>query len=217
MLGDFPTGQDNGNSIEMIKVDAIDEQTLQNIVDGYKKNYTNTVVVRPWMDGDYGLKSRIDEICQFALYKCMHEKCMFATNSTENWQIHMAVHCQVIDHFKERDSLEKLTRDKLIKFRECPYCGFEAKADHQMLRHMEEDHRRSIFQCTLCFYRTIETDNMVLHMQSCHPDATKKIMMCGDVREFLQQDEEILSQDCDNYVKKIQCGQGKPNLFYFLT
>lgn len=209
MLGVFPAGQDNGNSIEMIKVDAMDEKTLQNIVDGYKTDLTNTVGVRPWMDGDYGRKLCINEICQFALYKCMHEQCIFATNSMKNWQVHMNVHCQLIDYFKQRDSLEKLTRNKLIKFRECPYCHFEAKADHQMLRHMEEEHRRSIFQCANCFYRTIEMDNMVLHMQSYHPGAKKEILLCGDTREFLQQDEEILSQDCDSYVKRIECGQGK--------
>lgn len=210
MLGDFPTGQNAASNIEMIKVDAIDDQVLQNVFDTYDKRDRNPFVVRPWMDDDYGVKKLfIDDICQFALYKCMYEKCMFATNSMNSWQIHMGVHGQLIDFFQKKGSLEKNMRDKLIMYRECPYCCFTAKADHQVLRHMEEDHRRSIFQCAMCYYRTIEMDNMVLHMQKYHPDATKEVLLCGETREFLEQDEEILQQDCENYDKKIQCGQGE--------
>lgn len=76
---------------------------------------------------------------------------------------------------------------------------------------MEEEHRRSIFQCAFCFYRTIEMDNMALHMQSCHPHSgSKQILLCGDVREFSQQDEEeLMEQDRETHVKKMECGQGK--------
>lgn len=212
MLGEFPTGQDGTAPAVRIKCDPIHDNVLQSLYDTYGNNETNSFLVRPWMDGDYGVKKMsIDDICQFALYKCMYEKCMFATNSMDSWQIHMAVHGQMIDFFQEKGggSLEKNVRDKLIMYRECPYCSFTAKADHQVLRHMEEDHRRSIFQCAMCYYRTIEMDNMVLHMQNYHPNATKEVLLCGEVCEFLEQDEEILQQDCENYVKKILCGQGK--------
>jgi hypothetical protein len=218
MLDEFPTDRDNitNNTIEMVKIDTIDNQVLQTIFDSYNEANTNSFPVRPWMDGDYALKLYIDEICQFALYKCMYEKCIFATNSIEKWQMHMSAHGQVIDYFQKKDNLQKNTRDSLIKYRECPYCPFTAKADHQVVRHMEEEHRRSIFQCAICYYRTIEMDNMVLHMQKFHPNK-KEILLCGETCEFLQQDEEIMLQDCEN-VKKIQCGQGKQliNLLKFI-
>lgn len=129
----------------------------------------------------------------------------------------MGVHCQVIDHCKEQDMLEKVLRDKLIKFRECPYCHFEAKADHQIVRHIEEEHRRSIFQCAFCYYRTIEMDNVIWHMEKHHADSPKKILLCGETREFLEQDEEILLQDCESYVQKIRCGQGERKILIWLA
>lgn len=121
----------------------------------------------------------------------------------------MKVHFQLIDYFKDKQILDKSIRDKLIKFRDCPYCSYEARANHDMIRHMEEEHRRSIFQCAVCYYRTIEIDNMVLHMKNYHPASDRnEIYLCGKTREFEQQDDEILDQDVEINVKKIQCGQG---------
>lgn len=210
MIGDIPE-LDPTKNITMIKVDhQLNEETLKNVYDNFGLNETYKCKVRPWIDYDYGFKLCIDDICQYALYKCMHAKCIFATNSVEKWQIHMGMHHQMMDYFDRQGCLFKQNRDKLIKFRECPYCQFEAKADHQVIRHMEEEHRRSIFQCSFCFYRTNEMDNVVLHMQEYHPKKDQKqILLCGDTREMLQQDEEILDQDCENHIKKIVCGQGK--------
>lgn len=74
---------------------------------------------------------------------------------------------------------------------------------------MEEDHRRCIFQCAFCFFRTIEMDNVIVHMEKYHSDKKKVVLLCGESREFLEQDEEILQQDCENFVTKIRCGQGE--------
>lgn len=169
-----------------------------------------TKVIRPWIDYDYGRKLHTDQISQFALYKCMHELCIFATNSIQKWFIHMGIHLQLIAYFQSKGYLNTWTRSRLIKFRECGYCGYEAKADHEVIRHMEEEHRRSIFQCALCFYRTIEMDNMVVHMRKFHATSGRtEILLCGETREFEQQDDELLEQDCETHVDKIRCGQGK--------
>lgn len=213
------TGEIPSNSATIVatdvKVDQVDEGTLQNIANNYFQNSdTDTKMVRPWIDADYAQKACIDSICQFALYKCMYEKCMFATNSMEKWFIHMKIHLQLIDHFKEKEMLEKFNRDNLIKFRECPYCPYHAKANHDFIRHVEEEHHRSIFQCVLCYYRTIEPDNMVLHMKKYHrANGRNEIYLCGKTREFEQQDEEILQQDFETNVKKILCGQGMQKYF----
>lgn len=194
-----------------IKIDTIDDETLQNIADDFENqtDHEHMQKVRPWIYGDYG-RSVIDPICQFGFYKCMHESCIYATNSMEHWFIHMKKHLQLIDYLDKRaGGLGKALREKYIKFRECPYCGYEAKADHDVIIHMEEEHRRSIFQCSLCFYRSIEMDNLVMHMQICHAASGRnEIYVCGDVREFEQQDEDILEQDIDANVTKIVCGQG---------
>lgn len=203
--------------VSMIKVDQMNEEMLKNISVEFNKNETYDFVVRPWIEHDYGRKFCINDISQFALYKCMYEKCIFATNSAEKWQMHMAIHLQLIEYFKQKNCLFKGNRDRLIKFRECPYCGFEAKADHEMIRHMDEEHRRGIFQCPSCFYRTMEMDTVVRHIEHFHPnDRPKQIFLCGNTRDFSQQDEEIMYQDCDVYVQKIVCGQCKLNFFFNL-
>lgn len=208
------TGETTGGATiyaaDDIKVDPIDDRTLQSIANNYNQNdNANKQMVRPWI-GDNAQKPCINTITQFALYKCMDEKCIFATNSLENWFIHMKVHLQVIDYFKKENMLEKSTRTKLIKFRECAYCGYDAKANHDVIRHLEEEHHRSIFQCSLCYYRTIEMDNMALHMKNFHPaNSQNEVYLCGDTREFNHQDEEILDQDFEINVTKIECGQGK--------
>lgn len=192
-----------------IKIDTIDEQALQYIENNYIQNATEHMqMVRPWINRDYVQKACIDPISQFALYKCMHEKCVFATDSMENWFIHMKIHLQYIDYLKNHDRLTKLNRSQHVKFRECPYCSYAARANHEVIRHMEEEHRRSIFQCSLCFYRTIEMDNMALHMKLCH-SGHSQVYLCGDVCEFEQQDEDVLEQDIEVNVAKIRCAQGK--------
>lgn len=195
------------NRTATIKVNEIDEQTLEAIA--AQSNNVNMQAVRPWIEGDYA-RSVIDAISQFAFYKCMHEDCIYATNSMENWFVHMKMHLQVLDYFQKHNALRKCHREKIIKFRECPYCGYEAKTNQDIIIHMEEEHRRAIFQCSLCFYRTIEIDNLILHMNSYHTASGRKdIYVCGDQRQFEQQDEDILEQDIESNVAKIVCGQGK--------
>lgn len=190
-----------------IKIELVDDAQLKSVIDHInEQNDASTIVVRPWID-NVDRKFSNDTISQFALYKCMSEKCLFATDSMKQWQTHMNSHHQLIGYFERQHLLDKSTRDRLIKFRQCSYCEFQAKADQQIIWHMEEEHRRSIFQCANCFYRTIEIDNMVLHMQIYHP-GNDEILLCSESRGFDQQDQEILEQDCGAYVKKIRCDQG---------
>lgn len=190
-----------------IKAETLDDVTLKSVADNLNEPYNESdVLVRPWIDCKHRKRS-INVISQFFLYKCMHENCMFATDSEKDWQMHMQVHHQLIGYFERHNLLDKLKRDKLIRFRQCAYCDFQANTDQQYLIHIEEEHQRSIFQCMCCFYRTIEIDNMVLHMKANHPD-THEILLCGESRRFNQQDEEILALDCDAHVDKIACKQG---------
>lgn len=188
-------------------------QTLEIIATEYNnefdENHTDAIVVRPWLKGDVcARKPCIDTIIQFALYKCMFGKCFYATNSMEFFRKHMEMHDQVIDHFKYKNFLDNQIRDKLIKFRECAYCHYASKANYQLIEHMENVHRRCIFQCPQCFYRTIEVDNMLLHQKTYHPTDENVILLCGEKRAFQKQDVEILEK-AEQHVKKIICGQGK--------
>lgn len=197
--------------------------TLEKLKKYGKSPYT--VKVRPYIFGDYAKKRSTNTVTQYALYKCMFEWCVFATNSEKDWEIHMERHLQLMDALSKKNLLNNDYRSKLIKFRECCYCGSEAKekqhsahekrhrmelhSAYQVCHHMEMQHSRNTFQCAFCFYRTVETDNMVLHMEAYHANANHEILVYDVHREFQQKDEEILKEGCDQYITKMKCGQGK--------
>lgn len=199
----------------IIEVDTIDEnlspQTLQQIAYEYSHNEMGTtamLVVRPWMNHDTARKSCINAISQYAMYKCMLEKCHFATNASKLFRKHMEMHEQVIDYYQQKKLLIGDTHQRLIKFRECAYCPFKAEANDQFIEHVERAHRSSILQCAHCYYRSIEVDNMLLHRNAYHPSSYEAILLCGEKRGFQPHDEDIL-KNANRNVKKIRCGQNQ--------
>lgn len=190
------------------KIDPESETALINAFNNYDEVHKYECSVRPWIDLDYAKKPAINLMTQFALYKCMHEKCLYATDNQQNWEIHMAKHLDMFDVLtKHHGAIVKLTRDIQKKFRDCPYCVNEEKANFKVVGHMEE-HSRNAFQCAHCFYRTIEMDNMVLHYGMFHEGKSTDILLCNEQVEFEQKDEEQLQANCDQNIMKIKCGQG---------
>lgn len=192
-----------------MKIDPQEEQTLKDVAGLYERIKKYTVAVRPWILYDYAKKLDINLITQFSLFKCMHLQCIFATNSMKQWNDHMEMHLKFIEVFMKENVIHKNTRDEMKKFRECPYCGWHAPNNQHFIRHMQDYHHRSIFQCSYCFYRTSEMDNIVLHHETHHAERDRDILLCGNKREFEEKDEEEQRHICDLYVTKIKCGQGK--------
>lgn len=197
------------------------EEILLSVCEEYKKldilkksnKSPYSVGVRPWILEDYAKKRNINTMTLYSLYKCVHQWCLYATDSEEEWIIHMETHIQLMDVLSGKKMISNDYRSELIQFRECPYCRSEPNnkkhSAHQVCRHMDMEHRRNAFQCANCFYRTIETDNMVLHMETYHPNAGSEILLYDVRREFQQKDEEILREGCEQYITEIECGLGK--------
>lgn len=193
-----------------LKLEKNENQLLLNTADHFRANDgKNNYKVRPWIFGDYATKSRIHLVTQFGLYKCMLNDCLFATDHEEKWKTHMEQHLKLIDVLKDNNRLTNEIRSEYIKFRECPYCIADLPSNFAVIDHIEEEHRRSIFQCKYCFYRTNEMDNIILHHQSFHDDEKSDILVIDDNRnrEYEDKDKEILEQGCDQYVKKFKCGK----------
>lgn len=204
------------NSTSKLKMDPDVADILLKANDGYKnfkKLNQYTITVRPWFLHDYAKKLNINDITQFALYKCMHDVCLFACDSQENWKIHMEQHLNLIDVLAAEKKLKREYRAELVKFRECSYCGREPNEKcpriDEVCRHMEMEHRRNAFQCSHCFYRAMEMDNMVLHMEKYHGDSDREILLY-DVqhRKFEDSDKDELNQ-CHQKITKITCNLGK--------
>ncbi|XP_055311887.1 uncharacterized protein LOC129574228 isoform X2 [Sitodiplosis mosellana] len=196
---------DTTNPMNAYKIDPETEKALLNAytnVDEKEYKYQ----VRPWID-EYTKKPAIDLMTQFALYKCMHPMCLYATNDDQNWESHMDKHLDMFDVLTKRNAvIGKATRDQHIKFRDCPYCPHQAKANYQVLDHMAE-HRRNAFQCAHCFYRCLEMDNIVMHYEKYHIGKSCDVLLCSEyVEHFEDRDEDQIKFDLAN-VMKIKCGQ----------
>lgn len=132
------------------KIDPETEQRLLNVSQAkYDQKDLEKFEVRPWID-DFSKKPQIDIMTQFALYKCMHPECVYATDNEQHWESHMKKHIQMIDVLTKcyGEDFGKTIRNKHIKFRECPYCMHMAKSNFQVINHMAQ-HRRNAFQ--VCF------------------------------------------------------------------
>lgn len=195
-----------------LKMDPGAAESLLNVFKDYnefKELKPFELNVRPYIPEDYAKKLDINPITQFALYKCMQDACLFACNSENVWKIHMKEHINLYDALTDHQLLDDYNRSDFLKFRECSYCGSEPSMNHQVCRHMEMEHRRNAFQCAHCFYRTIEMDNMVLHMEEYHSDLECEILVYDLQREFLQSDIDDLNSGCLQYINKIKCDLGK--------
>lgn len=206
--------------IKKMDIGEDEKKKLANVIQCYAKMNGYSITVRPWIEEDYARKPSINLFTQFALYKCMHEHCIFATDDEEKWNKHMDKHINVINVFAsmmkvQNETLVRQTRKELVKFRGCPYCNEEFNSNHSHHEHMEEVHRRSIFQCAYCFYRTIEMDNIVLHYEKYHTNERFEVLMYGEIREYGQGDEESHRALCNQNVHKIRCAQGKDYLGVF--
>lgn len=205
------------NAISKFKSDPEAELSLENALLEVNKAYGEfdaqctpfMIDVRPWFPLDYAKKLHVNVITQFALYKCMHGACLFSCDSEQKWETHMAQHLKLIEVLQTKNLLNNEYRAELIKYRECAYCPFEAKKNSQLSRHMDMEHRRNTFQCTHCFYRTIEMDNMVFHMSKYHANANREILLYGTHREFQESDAETLIDGSLQYIAEIPCNLGK--------
>lgn len=162
-----------------------------------------TVGVRPWLVNDDAKKRDINTLTQFALYKCMNKWCTYATNLEENWEIHKKEHTNLLNVLNSKELIDnKDDQLTLAKFHECCYCGDKNQ-------HMEMEHSGSIFQCSFCFYRTTEMDNIVQHMETYHPNADREMLLCELSRKFQPKDESDIRNGCQENVTKIKCAKGK--------
>lgn len=211
-----PSPATPSKSITKLKADPDAVELLLGAYKSFKEMNGFNIIVRPYILGDYARKPDINMITQFALYKCMQDACLFACDSKKNWIIHMEQHSNLIDLLKVELKKKPDYKNELLKFCECPYCGYEPNRRKDVkcrlldavCRHMEMEHLRNTIQCAHCFYRTNEMDNIIFHMERYHSNCDRKILLYGKQdgidREFQDSDLEELKQ-CDQHINRIIC------------
>lgn len=155
-------------------------------------------IVKPWIENDFSTKISFRLDTQYALFKCMHSMCIFATNDRDLHQEHLENHLKFI---RVLDNCGKISNDMLQiqeKYLDCCYCDWHLRSCAKLVNHILDEHKISIFQCQYCFYRTIEGDNILLHYEKFHLFEKKnEFLLCdGDERRGID----------DDYVKHLEAG-----------
>ncbi|XP_052888830.1 uncharacterized protein LOC128297259 [Anopheles moucheti] len=111
----------------------------------------------------------LDEESLKNLYKCMGSYCSFNTNNTSEMLSHLHAHEDSVDILK------------------CAYCVATFKEIHELIAHIKIEHGQCRYQCSYCFYRSLDSANVFNHQKIYHIEercAEKSIMELPEHHEI---------------------------------
>ncbi|XP_065089427.1 uncharacterized protein LOC135710518 isoform X2 [Ochlerotatus camptorhynchus] len=146
----------------------------------------NTVRLKPWTNmvttkNQEHCRSMLEEISLLCLYKCMSRSCAFTTNNRFFMEQHLQLH----------ENLHNANTSGRKCWLECAYCDIIAANNNVLLAHIDAEHATCGFQCNLCFYRSRDPTNVVVHQKTYHPTGSvlKKILIMPDHLKSFGDDE----------------------------
>ncbi|XP_058456553.1 uncharacterized protein LOC131433950 [Malaya genurostris] len=152
-----------------------------------------TVRLKPWTNmvttkNQEHCRNMLEEISLLCLYKCMARSCAFTTNNRYFMDQHLSLH--------ESRYVPGPGAPRKC-WLECAYCELIAPNYSMLLMHIDSDHSSCGFQCNLCFYRSRDPTNVVVHQKTYHPttSASKKILIMPDNLRSFGDDEWRAMQD----------------------
>lgn len=151
-------------------------------------------------------KKMLRDICLFALFKCMDINCAFTTDNAETMLIHLRNH--------ENVSSEP-------SWLECSYCDIVADSCALLVKHIQDEHQSSIFQCPYCFYRSCAAFNVVVHLKQFHPSEKKSVLVCNGKPRLYATEKALIEKSRGENIRPLRCTEGKSlsvlDYFYFIT
>lgn len=220
--GSSSTANDNStaNTDRMIisNVVSLNAATLGPISASITETVDNTGIskfnLKPWTTKTPTLKSSqmcgvmLNEVSLFAPYKCMAVECSFSSSNAYAMLHHLR------NHEKEIGQQNSSTMDT-SSWLECPYCEEIADSCTWLVKHIQEEHTNSIFQCPYCFYRTCAAHNVIIHLKLYHPKDKIHVYVCNGKAKSLQTDLNHIWKSRATNVRAINCGDGKSNYFHY--
>ncbi|XP_055535324.1 uncharacterized protein LOC129724436 isoform X2 [Wyeomyia smithii] len=147
----------------------------------------NTVRLKPWTNmvttkNQEHCRNMLEETSLLCLYKCMARSCAFTTNNRYFMEQHLNLH--------ETRYVSGPSAPRKC-WLECAYCELIAPNCTVLLVHIDQDHSTCGFQCNLCFYRSRDPTNVVVHQKTYHPTnlTTKNILIMPDNLQSFGDDE----------------------------
>lgn len=146
----------------------------------------NTVRLKPWTNmvttkNQEHCRCMLEEKSLLCLYKCMSRSCAFTTNNRFFMEQHLQLH----------ENLHNANTSGRKCWLECAYCDIIATNNNVLLAHIDAEHATCGFQCNLCFYRSRDPTNVVVHQKTYHPtgNLAKQILIMPDHLKSFGDDE----------------------------
>lgn len=135
----------------------------------------------------------------YALYKCMGENCSYTTANAENMVTHLGNH-----------EMSYASHDDLLNnWLECAYCDEPFIKTLLLVKHVQNEHKSSIFQCPYCFYRSCAEYNVIVHLNQFHQSEKERVLVCnGNTKSYAT--EKALIEKCrSKNVRPLRCNERK--------
>lgn len=134
-----------------------------------------------------------------ALFKCMAIDCIFTTSDKDSMLRHLNNHEDLLmteGSFNQDDST----------WLECCYCEEIIDTCTLWVKHINEVHSKSIFQCPYCFYRSVDQNNVSSHLNQYHGNEEEKyIFVCGSETSCLSDEINQILYSMTANVREIPC------------
>jgi hypothetical protein len=156
-------------------------------------------LLRPWATRKckkfmFPLSKLLEENALIAKYKCLSQRCYYYTCSAKNFEIHLSAH-------KPADRID---------FMMCPYCDFELEPSTEirnLIKHIDEEHSASKYQCAFCFYRSTSVSNVISHSKIYHRMKNLKIYELHPVNDCsdVHLDIMLVKEKYDQFIPLLKC------------
>lgn len=162
-------------------------------------NETEVVSLKEWLSIptiklQKHCKRMLRDICLYALFKCMDMNCAFTTDNADKMLIHLRNH--------ENGSTEP-------KWLECAYCNIVADSCALLVKHIQDEHQSSIFQCPYCFYRSCAAFNVVVHLKQFHPNEKVSVLVCIGKPRLYATEKALIEKSRRENIRPLRCTEGK--------
>ncbi|XP_055632086.1 uncharacterized protein LOC129771950 isoform X2 [Toxorhynchites rutilus septentrionalis] len=176
----------------------------------------NSARLKPWTNmittkNQEHCLSMLEETSLLCLYKCMARTCAFTTNNRffmeQHMSLHEAMYSSLATHATRKCWLE------------CAYCDLIAPNNIVLLTHIDSEHAACGFQCNLCFYRSRDPTNVVVHQKTYHPNsgvAKKILIMPENLKSFGDDEWRSMQESLRKNVLPLQCTICKDS-YYILS